>query len=58
VNVDIITTEGEQDVLKNLKAKQKKAEDMFTNLVSEMGREMNINHIKTYETKQENPSWL
>jgi len=58
VNVDIITTEGEQDVLKNLKAKQQKAEDMFTNLVSEMGREMNINHIKKYETKQENPAWL
>jgi len=58
VHVDIITTEGEQDVLKNLHLKKRKAEEMFSNLVAEMGREMNINHIKTYDTKQENPAWL
>ena len=58
VKVDIIMTEGEMAVIKNMHRKMKAADTMFANLVSEMNN--SIKHIKTNEhtNKQEIPSWL
>ena len=58
VIVDIITTEGEQDVLKNLHRKQKQAEGMFSNLVEEMNKELGISIIDDHILEMEIPSWL
>ena len=58
VKVDIITTEGEQDVLKNLNRKKEQAEDMFANLVKEMSKELSIILPSDHNKKTEIPSWL
>jgi len=58
VTVDIITTEGEQDVLKNLHRKKEQAEEMFANLVMEMNKEMGITISDDHTKKMELPSWL
>ena len=58
VTVDIITTEGEQDVLKNLHRKKAQAEAMFANLVLEMNKEMGITITDDHNKKMEIPSWL
>jgi len=58
VNVDIITTEGERGVLKNLQRKAAQAEAMFANLVAEMNASMAIARASNFTTKQEIPSWL
>lgn len=58
VNVDIITTEGERGVLKNLQRKAAQAEAMFENLVAEMNASMTIARASNFTTKQEIPSWL
>ena len=58
VTVDIITTEGELAVLKNLQRKAKAADKMFDNLIGYMNKSLNIkeknNHIKTERI----PAWL
>lgn len=58
VSVDVITTEGEQDVLKNLQRKANQAEVMFDNMISEMNQSMSLESIVTYNKKQELPKWL
>ena len=58
VTVDVITTEGEMDVLKNLKRKAKQADDMFSNLVHEMNNAHSVDRSSSYEKKIEVPSWL
>lgn len=58
VHVDIITTEGEQDVLKNLQRKARQAEAMFANLVGEMNRELSIKRVNRNTNKLETPAWL
>lgn len=58
VFVDIITTEGEQDVLKNLHRKQAQADAMFANLVDEMGKELSIIKQNEHTNNQEIPAWL
>jgi superfamily II DNA/RNA helicase len=58
VKVDMITTDGQENVLRNLERKAKQASDMFDMLVSLMGNEMKIQK-KNEDTKQEEiPSWL
>jgi hypothetical protein len=56
--VDIITTEGERGVLKNLQRKATQADTMFNSLVSEMNRSMSIDRITTFTKQQEVPQWL
>jgi SNF2 family DNA or RNA helicase len=58
VFVDMIFTDGDENMIKNLKRKQQQAIEMFGNLVSEMNNSLSINHIKTYDKKTEVPSWL
>lgn len=58
VRVDVITTEGERNVLANLQAKAAKADAMFTNLVAEMNRAIHIDRASDFTRKEETPSWL
>ncbi len=58
VTVDIITTEGELGVFKNLQRKAKAADKMFTQLVNEMNNKLKLNQIDKYENKMEIPQWL
>ena len=54
----MITTDGQENVLRNLERKAKQASDMFDMLVALMGNEMKIQK-KTEDTqKEEIPSWL
>jgi SNF2 family DNA or RNA helicase len=58
VTVDIVTTEGERGVLRNLQRKQSQADDMFTNLVAEMNSAMSIARQSNFSQNQEIPKWL
>lgn len=58
VKVDIVTTEGERNVLANLKRKAAQADSMFTNLVAEMNRAMHIERAQQFGCAMETPSWL
>jgi hypothetical protein len=58
VTVDIITTEGEQAVLKNLQRKAEQADVMFSELVSHMNDELAIRRVNTFTQEEEVPSWL
>lgn len=58
VTVDIVTTEGDGEVLKNLNRKQDNANRMFDNLVREMNNALSIERHKTFHNEEEIPSWL
>lgn len=58
VTVDIVTTEGETNVLKNLQRKSAQADRMFDALVSEMNSAIAINRLTTFAKSMEVPEWL
>lgn len=58
VTVDMVTTEGDKDVLKNLNRKAEQADRMFAALVREMNNALAIERHTTYQNKEEIPSWL
>jgi hypothetical protein len=58
VHVDIITTEGERGVLKNLQRKAVQSDTMFNSLVDEMNNAISIDRATKFTKKQEIPSWL
>lgn len=58
VTVDIFTTEGEIDVLKNLQRKAAQADEMFERLVTEMNQAIGIDGAHNMTKKVEVPSWL
>lgn len=58
VTVDIVTTEGERGVLRNLQRKAEQADKMFSNLVAEMNAAQAIDRSSTFNKTQEIPSWL
>lgn len=58
VVVDVVTTEGEKEVLKNLQRKSLAADSMFARLVDEMNNATSINGRTEYTQKIEVPSWL
>lgn len=58
VNVDIIATEGELEVMKNLKRKARQAETMFSHLVDEMNNAIRIDRQNDYTQTIEVPKWL
>jgi hypothetical protein len=59
VTIDVISTEGEQQVLKNLQRKSKQAEEMFDMLTKLMLDHLNVNPVD-YEPKVKAslPGWL
>lgn len=58
VQVDIVTTEGEKSVLKNLQRKAKAADKMFSDLVMHMNDSMMIERGVKFTKREELPSWL
>jgi hypothetical protein len=58
VAVDVITTEGQKDVLLNLQRKAKAADQMFSSLVSHMNNSIRINHSNQVAQVMEIPQWI
>lgn len=58
VKVDIVTTEGELNVLKNMQRKADQADTMFNALVREMNSAMAIERATKFTNQQVIPSWL
>lgn len=58
VTVDVITSEGERDVLKNLQRKAQAADEMFAHLVSLMGNELKIEKATAETITTKAPTWL
>jgi hypothetical protein len=58
VVVDIVTTEGEKDVLRNLQRKSAAADRMFLGLVRHMREVLHIDRANNFTQEAEIPSWL
>lgn len=58
VIIDIVSTQGELNVLKNLQKKARAADRMFEKITHFMNDQLNINNIKNYDQKEEMPKWL
>lgn len=58
VRVDIVTTEGEKDVLRNQQRKAAAADAMFANLVREMNQAIGIAPAAYIPPQIEVPAWL
>lgn len=58
VTVDIVATEGEVEIQKNLQRKSEQAEKMFESLVAHMNESLSIERTRSYESNVEVPSWL
>lgn len=58
VEVDVITTEGQRDVLENLQRKARAADRMFDSLVLEMNNASGIARTNYQSRKVEVPGWL
>lgn len=58
VTVDIVTTEGERDVLNNLKRKSQQADAMFRNLVAEMNHAISIRTDERFNEPEKMPTFL
>jgi hypothetical protein len=57
VKVDIVTSEGECNVMANLQRKADAAERMFENLVKEMNAELKIERKNIFISRMESPLW-
>jgi hypothetical protein len=58
VRVDMVTTEGEGDVMANMQRKAKAADRMFSSLVAEMNNAMHLERSNAFTTEMEVPAWL
>jgi len=58
VNVDIVISEGEVRVMKNLKRKANSADKMFSSLIKEMYDSLVIKRENHFTVKEKIPSWL
>ncbi len=58
VSVDVVMTEGDDLVMRNMQRKSKQAQVMFENLVSEMNNQLKIMNIDKNTNKMEIPTWL
>ena len=58
VTVDVITTDGQADVVANLERKAQQASKMFDQLVGMMWKELKIERKDNYTKKEQVPSWL
>jgi hypothetical protein len=58
VRVDIVTTEGERDVLKNLQRKALAADRMFSSLVEHMNESVRVERGVRFTKREEVPAWL
>ena len=58
VKVDIVTTEGEKDVLANLRRKSEAADKMFDGLVRHMHEAIGVDRSIKFSKDEEIPTWL
>lgn len=58
VRVDVISSEGEANVLSNLKRKSEAADKMFANLVELINNELKITKTDNFNKKERKPKWL
>lgn len=58
VRVDIVTTEGQRGVLRNLQRKATQADAMFTRLVQHMNDSLAVKHVDNHINPMERPAWL
>ncbi len=58
VTLDIVSSEGEANVLANYKRKAKAAEEMFSKLVEQMNNELHIERHNPFTTREKLPSFL
>lgn len=58
VSVDLITTEGELDVMQNLQRKARAADEMFSSLVGYMQESLSIDRGTKYPQEEVFPLWL
>ncbi len=58
VVVDIVSSEGEAGVLKNLQRKSDQSDKMFTNLVDFMNESLSIQKMNEFQTEEVMPAWL
>jgi hypothetical protein len=58
VTVDIVTTEGERGIMKNMQRKADQADKMFSRLVAEMNNAMAIDRKNEYNKPVQLPAWL
>lgn len=58
VKVDVVTTEGEKNILDNLQRKAKAAERMFDELIRLMNNQLNIKRDRKYPNAEVIPEWL
>ena len=57
VTVDIVTTDGDNQIMESLQRKSKAAEDMFTDLIRYMNTSIQLTH-KEFNKAMETPEWL
>jgi hypothetical protein len=58
VKVDMISTEGEHDIMKNLQRKAKASDRMFEKIVHYMNDSLEIKPINQFTNKEKIPQWL
>lgn len=58
VEVDVVSTEGEESILGNLQRKSEQASEMFTKLVSFMNESNRISHDEHFPLQEILPQWL
>ena len=58
VRADMVTTEGEKDVMDNLQRKARAADRMFSALVAEMNHALHLGRVNTFTNEMEVPVWL
>ncbi len=58
VDVDIVLTEGEENVIKNMRRKAEQADKMFSHLVEEMNHSITIGRSDKFTKTEEMPKWL
>jgi SNF2 family DNA or RNA helicase len=58
VTVDVVTSDGERGVFKNLQRKSEAAEKMFDQLVEYMNNSLRIDNITYFNNETKLPAWL
>jgi len=58
VRVDTVTTEGQQEIIRNLQRKAKQADEMFSRLIQHMNDAQGIARVNHHTNPMECPQWL
>jgi SNF2 family DNA or RNA helicase len=58
VTVDVVSTPGQERILKNMQKKERAASEMFTKLVTQMNDSQEIERLFSYTKDMEVPQWL